>query len=63
MGQQLLPRAAAIHRAAAILGGLGPLAQRLNVSELQLGYWMRDMGRPPDTVFFDVIDVSIDAAA
>lgn len=59
--QQLLPRAAAIQRAATIMGGLGPLAQRLNVSERQLDYWMRDIGTPPDTVFFDVIDVIIDS--
>ena len=63
MGQQLLPRGAAIHRAAAILGGLRPLAQRLNVSERQLDYWLRDMGTPPDTVFFDVIDVIIESTA
>ena len=63
MRQQLLPRAEAIERAAAILGGLGPLARRLNVPERQLAYWMRDMGTPPDTVFFDVIDVIIESAA
>ena len=60
---QILPRAAAIQRAAVILGGLGPLAKRLKVSERQLDYWMRDIGRPPDTVFFDVIDVIIDSVA
>ena len=56
---QILPRAAAIQRAAVILGGLGPLAERLKVSERQLDYWMRDIGRPPDTVFFDVIIDSV----
>jgi hypothetical protein len=60
---QILPRAQAIQRAANIMGGVGPLAAHLKVSELQLDYWMRDIGRPPDTVFFDVIDVIIDAAA
>lgn len=60
--RQLLPRAAAIQRAAAIVGGLEPLARRLNVPERQLDYWMREMGTPPDTVFFDVIGVIIDSA-
>lgn len=43
------------------MGGLGPLAERLKVSERQLDYWMRDIGTPPDTVFFDVIGVIIDS--
>ena len=60
---QLMSRAAAIQRAATIMGGLGPLAERLNISERQLDYWMRDIGTPPDTVFFDVIDVIIDSVA
>lgn len=60
---QILPRAQAIQRAATLVGGVGPLAERLNVPETQLDYWMRDIGRPPDTVFFDVIGVIIDAAA
>lgn len=63
MQQQLLPRAAAIQRAAAIVGGLALLAQRLNVPEMQLDYWMREIGTPPDTVFFDVIGVIIESVA
>ena len=59
---QILPRAAAIQRAAVIMGGVGPLADRLGISERQLDYWIRDIGSPPDTVFFDIIDVIIDAA-
>jgi hypothetical protein len=59
---QIMPRAAAIQRAANIVGGVGPLAERLKVPESQLDYWMRDIGRPPDKVFFDVLDVIIDAA-
>ena len=59
---QILPRAAAIQRAAVIMGGVGPLAERLKVSASQLDYWMQDIGRPPDSVFFDIIDVIIDAA-
>jgi hypothetical protein len=55
-------RAQAIRRAAAILGGVANLAQRLNVPERQLDYWMRDIGTPPDKVFFDVIDIIIQSA-
>ena len=58
---QILPRAAAIQRAAVLIGGVGPLAERLKVSESQLDYWMRDIGRPPDSIFFDVLDVIIDS--
>lgn len=60
---QVMSRAAAIQRAANIIGGLAPLAERLNVPERQLDYWIRDIGTPPDTVFFDVIDVIIDSVA
>jgi len=58
-----MSRAAAIQRAATIVGGLATLAERLNVPERQLDYWVRDIGTPPDTVFFDVIDVIIDSVA
>lgn len=59
---QILPRAAAIQRAAVLMGGVGALAEKLKVSESQLDYWMHDIGSPPDTVYFDVIDVIIDSA-
>ncbi len=55
-------RALAFRRAAAMMGGLEQLAQRLNVPERQLEYWMRDIGTPPDTLFFDVIDIIIESA-
>jgi hypothetical protein len=55
-------RALAIRRAATMVGGLEQLAKRLNVSERQLEYWMRDIGTPPDTLFFDVIDIIIESA-
>jgi hypothetical protein len=58
-----MSRAAAIQRAATIVGGLATLAERLKVPERQLDYWVRDIGTPPDTVFFDVIDVIIDSVA
>ena len=58
----LAGRALAIHRAAAMLGGLGRLAERLNVPERQLDYWVRDIGTPPDALFFDVIEIIIERA-
>ena len=45
-----------------MMGGLDRLAERLRVPERQLDYWMRDIGTPPDTVFFDVIDIIIERA-
>ena len=62
MRQELPARALAIKRAATIVGGLSELAQRLNVAERQLDYWLRDIGTLPDTVFFDVIDIIIERA-
>ena len=62
MKSQLPARALAIRRAATIVGGLAQLAERLNVPERQLHYWTRDIGTPPDTVFFDVIDIIIESA-
>lgn len=62
MKKQLPARALAIRRAAAIVGGLGELARRLNLPERQLDYWLCDIGTPPDTVFFDVINIIIESA-
>ena len=62
MKAQLPKRVQAFKRAAAVVGGLEQLAQLLKVSERQLDYWMRDIGTPPDTVFFDVIDIIIEGA-
>lgn len=60
--QRLQARAVAFERAAAMLGGYAELAQRLNVSPRQVDYWVRDIGTPPDTVFFDVLDIIIQNA-
>jgi hypothetical protein len=57
--QPLPDRAFAFERAAGMLGGRAELAQRLNVSQRQLDYWIREIGTPPDTVFFDVLDIII----
>ena len=62
MRQRLPGRALAIKRAATIVGGLDELARRLKLPQRQLDYWMRDIGTPPDSVFFDVIDVIIQSA-
>jgi hypothetical protein len=62
MKSQHPARAIAFRRAAIMVGGLERLAERLKVSERQLDYWMRDIGTPPDTVFFDVIDIIIETA-
>jgi hypothetical protein len=59
---ELAARALAIRRAATMMGGLEHLAERLKLPERQLDYWMRDIGTPPDTVFFDVIDIIIERA-
>jgi hypothetical protein len=55
-------RALAIRRAATMLGGLDRLAERLKVPERQLDYWIRDIGTPPDALFFDVIEIIIERA-
>jgi hypothetical protein len=62
MDTELPSRERAIGRAAAMVGGLRPLAERLKVSERQLDYWVRGIGTPPDTVFFDVIEIIIEQA-
>jgi hypothetical protein len=62
MKTELAGRALAIRRAATMMGGLDRLAERLRLPERQLDYWMRDIGTPPDTVFFDVIDIIIERA-
>ncbi len=55
-------RVVALERAAAMLGGRAELAQRLNVPQGQVDYWIREMGTPPDTVYFDVLDIIIQNA-
>ena len=62
MKSELPARALAIRRAANMVGGISQLAQRLGVAERQLDYWLRDIGTPPDKIFFDVIDIIIERA-
>ena len=61
--QHPLPdHALTLDRAAALVGGRARLATRLKVSQRQLDYWIGEIGRPPDTVFFDAIDIIIENA-
>jgi hypothetical protein len=62
MKPQLPKRAHAIRRAVSIVGGTRELAQRLNVPERQVDYWIQEIVTPPDSVFFDVIDIIIQSA-
>lgn len=52
-------RVLALERAAAMLGGHAELAERLNVPQRQVDYWIREIGTPPDNVFLDVLDIII----
>jgi hypothetical protein len=55
-------RTQAIWRAAAVMGGLAPLALHLKLAERQLDYWTRGIGTPPDSVFFDLMEIIIERA-
>lgn len=55
-------RVLALERAAAMVGGHAELAQRLKVPQRQVDYWIRESATPPDTVFFDVLDIIIQNA-
>lgn len=45
-----------------MVGGQAELAQRLNVPQRQVDYWIREMATPPDAVYFDVLDIIIQNA-
>ena len=62
MTEEIPARTLAFGRAAIMVGGVTQLARRLRVPERQLDYWMRDIGTPPDTMFFDVINIIIENA-
>ena len=62
MKQPIPARVLAFERAATMVGGVSELARRLNVAERQLDYWMRDIGSPPDTMLFDVMNIIIENA-
>jgi hypothetical protein len=47
-------------RAAGILGGLDPLAERLRVHPALLGMWMRGTMVLPQDVFLKVVDIVLE---
>jgi hypothetical protein len=49
--------ARALHRACVIVGGVGPLATQLKVSEAALRAWMKGEGDPPLEVFLAAVEV------
>ena len=53
-------QARALHRAAAVIGGLHQLAGYLKVSDEYIREWMFDVGSPPNGVFLRVIDLLLD---
>ena len=53
-------QARALHRAAAAIGGLHPLANYLKVSDEYIREWMFDVGSPPNGVFLRVIELLLD---
>ena len=59
---RLPDHALTLERAAALVGGHAELAMQLKVSQRQLDYWLGQISTPPDTVFFDAIDIIIENA-
>jgi len=53
-------QARALHRAAAISGGLVPLSRHLGVPDQSIREWMFDVGSPPNGVFLKVIELVLD---
>ena len=55
--------ARALHRAAAVIGGLVALSRHLGVPDQTVREWMFDVGSPPNGVFLRVIEVLLDEPA
>ena len=49
--------ARALHRACLILGGVGPLARHLGVSEAALTAWLEGRDDPPQMVFLAAVEI------
>ncbi|MGE5640091.1 MAG: hypothetical protein ACM30H_08350 [Clostridia bacterium] len=47
----------ALHRACLVLGGLEPLARRLEVPEPQLRGWIQGEQPPPERVFLAAVEI------
>jgi hypothetical protein len=50
----------ALLRAAGIVGGIDPLAEKLKVHPAVLVAWMRGTARVPDEVFLSVVDIVLE---
>jgi hypothetical protein len=46
-----------LHRACLILGGIEQLAKHLEVSDQELGQWLRGEDKPPEPVFLRAVEV------
>jgi hypothetical protein len=58
--KQMSVQARALHRAAAVIGGLLPLSRHLGVPDQSVREWMFDVGSPPNGVFLRVIDLLLE---
>jgi hypothetical protein len=58
--KQMSVQARALHRAAAVSGGLLPLSRHLGVPDQSVREWMFDVGSPPNGVFLRVIDLLLE---
>jgi hypothetical protein len=46
-----------LHRACLVIGGIQPLAKRLEVSEIDLQRWLRGEEQPPERVFLTSVEI------
>jgi hypothetical protein len=46
-----------LHRACLVIGGIQPLAKRLEVPETDLQRWLRGEERPPEHVFLTAVEI------
>jgi hypothetical protein len=53
----------ALHRACLVVGGLEPLARRLELAEAQLRGWIRGEEQPPERVFLAAVEIILLDAA
>jgi hypothetical protein len=46
-----------LHRACLVIGGIQPLAKRLEASEIDLQRWLRGEEQPPERVFLTSVEI------
>jgi hypothetical protein len=46
-----------LHRACLVIGGIQPLAKRLDVREAELERWLRGEEQPPEPVFLAAVEI------